>query len=120
MSQPRVDIYNFPHKGIRNLISQVSFLAGNTDYSNQHALDELKKKAAELILILNLHLHSEEEHLLPALEAKLPGSTRENVEEHELLEKTVDQIRDSLRKLAESYRERRRPNLLNQATSACS
>ena len=75
-------------------------MAGNTDYSNQHALDELKKKATELISILNRHLHSEEEHLLPALEAKLPGSTRENVEEHELLEKLVDQISDSLRQLA--------------------
>lgn len=99
MSQPRVDIYNFPHKGIRNLISQVSFMAGNTDYSNQHALDELKKKAGELILILNLHLHSEEEDLLPALEAKLAGSTRDNLEEHELLEKTVGQISDSLGKI---------------------
>ena len=28
MSQPRVDIYNFPHKGLRNLLSQVSFMAG--------------------------------------------------------------------------------------------
>ena len=41
MSQPRVDIYNFPHKGLRNLLSQVSFMAGNTDHSNQQALDEL-------------------------------------------------------------------------------
>ena len=99
MSQPRVDIYNFPHKGLRNLLSQVSFMAGNTDHSNQQALDELKKKTAELVLVLNLHRQSEEEDLLPALEAKLPGSTRDNVEEHELLEKTVGQISDFLGRL---------------------
>ena len=74
-------------------------MAGNTDYSNQHALDELKKKTAELILILNLHLHSEEEDLLPALEAKLAGSTQDNVEEHERIEKTVDQIDHFVNKL---------------------
>ena len=66
MSQPRVDIYNFPHKGLRNLLSLVSFVAGNTDQSDQQALDELKKKTAELVLLLNLHRQSEEEDLLPA------------------------------------------------------
>ena len=99
MSQPRVDIYNFPHKGLRNLLSQVSFMAGNTDHSNQQALDELKTKTAELVLLLNLHRHSEEEDVLPALEAKVPGSTRDNVEEHELIEKTVEQISDFLSRL---------------------
>ena len=67
-------------------------MAGNTDHSDQHAVDELKNKTAELVLLLTLHRQSEEEDLLPALEAKLPGSTQDNVEEHELLEKTVDQL----------------------------
>ena len=75
-------------------------MAGNADCSNRHALDEPKKKVAELILILNLHLHSEEKNLLPALEAKLARSTRGNVEEHELLEKTVDQIGHFVDRLA--------------------
>ncbi len=100
MSQPRVDIYNFPHKGLRSLMSQISFLAGNTDYSNQQSLDELKRKTAELFLFLNLHRQSEEEDLLPALEAKLAGSTQENMEEHELLEKEVDQIVSFLENLS--------------------
>ena len=73
MSQLRVDIYNVPHKGLRHLLSQVSFMAGHTDHSNQQALDELKKKTEELVLVLNLHRQSEEEDLLPALEATLAG-----------------------------------------------
>lgn len=92
MSQPRVDIYNFPHKGLRNFMSQISFMAGNTDFSNQQGLDELKEKTADLVLLLNLHRQSEEEELLPALEAKLAGSTQENVKEHELLEQEVDRF----------------------------
>ena len=92
MDEPRVDIYNFPHKGLRNLMSQLSLIAGNTDYSNQNTLDKLKGKTAELVLLLNLHRQSEEDDLLPALEKKLAGSTQENVKEHELLEQQVGQI----------------------------
>ena len=66
---------------------------------NEYALDELKTKIAELVLLLNLHRHSEEEDVLPALEAKLSGSTQDNVEEHEALEKTVEQISDFVGRL---------------------
>ena len=50
-------------------------------------------------MLLNLHRHSEEEDVLPALEAKLSGSTQDNVEEHEALEKTVEQISDFVGRL---------------------
>ena len=99
MDEPRVDIYNFPHKGLRNLMSQLSFIAGNTDYSNQQALDKLRGKTAELVLLLNLHRQSEEVDLLPALEERLAGSTQENIKEHELFEQQVDQIDTFLKNL---------------------
>lgn len=103
MNEPRVDIYNFPHKGLRNIMSQLSLIAGNTDYSNQRGLDELKEKTAELILLLNLHRQSEEEYLLPALEEKLAGSTQENVKEHELLESQVIQIDTFIKNLTTNH-----------------
>ena len=64
-------------------------LSGNTDYSNAESLEKLKILSVELITLLDLHLHSEEDVVLPALEAKMPGSTSENVEEHEQLKKEV-------------------------------
>lgn len=89
MSQPRANIYGFPHKGLRIALSQLSMLSGNTDYSNADSLKKLKNLSVELVTLLDLHLHSEEDVVLPALEAKMPGSTSENVEEHEQLEKEV-------------------------------
>lgn len=89
MSQPRANIYGFPHKGLRIALSQLSMLSGNTDYSNADSLEKLKNLSVELVTLLDLHLHSEEDVVLPALEAKMPGSTSENVEEHEQLEKEV-------------------------------
>ncbi len=92
MPQPRVDIYNFPHKGLRNQLSQLTFSAGTTDYSNQQSLTELKDRTAELVLNLDLHRHSEEDFLLPALESKVPGSTAANVTEHEETQEDVNQF----------------------------
>ena len=89
MSQPRMNIYGFPHKGLRIALSQLSMLSGNTDYSNESSLEKLKNLSEELVTLLDLHLHSEEDVVLPALEARVQGSTSENIEEHEQLEKEV-------------------------------
>lgn len=90
MSPPRMNIYGFPHKGLRIALSQLSMLSGNTDYSDAESLAKLKNLSLELITLLGLHLHSEEDVVLPALETKVPGSTRQNVEEHEQLEKEIE------------------------------
>lgn len=89
MNIERVNVYAFPHKGLRNALSQVALLAGNTDYSDTEDLEALKASASDLFNLLNLHAHSEDDFVLPALEAKVKGSTAENTEEHELLEKIV-------------------------------
>ncbi len=99
MSQPRMNIYVFPHKGLRNLLSQLSMLSGNADYSSAESLENLKKLTKELVTLLDLHVHSEEDVLLPALEVKLTGSTRENVEEHEQLEKEIKAFDEQLKNI---------------------
>ncbi len=99
MDQPRMNIYGFPHKGLRNLLSQVSLLSGNTDYSNAVSLEKLKDLTTELVTLLDLHVHSEEDVLLPALEVKVPGSTRENVEEHEQLEKEIKDFDEKMKNI---------------------
>ncbi len=99
MSQPRANIYGFPHKGLRIALSQLSMLSGNTDYSNAESLEKLKTLSVELITLLDLHLHSEEDVVLPALEVKMPGSTSENVEEHEQLEQEVQAFDQQLKNI---------------------
>ena len=100
MNQPRMNIYGFPHKGIRILLSQLSKLSGNTDYSNAMALEKLKSSTTELVAILNLHLNSEEDVVLPALEAKVPGNTSENIEEHMQLERDVQAFDNQLKDIS--------------------
>lgn len=99
MSPPRMNIYGFPHKGLRIALSQLSMLSGNTDYSDAESLAKLKNLSLELITLLNLHLHSEEDVVLPALETKVPGSTRQNVEEHEQLEKEIEAFDKQLKNI---------------------
>ena len=55
-----MNIYAFAHKGIRNLLSQVAFLAGKTNYANAEQLDELKLKTQDLLGFLDLHAQAEE------------------------------------------------------------
>jgi hemerythrin-like domain-containing protein len=93
----RANIYGFPHKGIRNGLSQLLLLAGKTDYTNTEAVDQLNKLSQEIIEILDLHLHSEEDVVLPAVEAKLPGSVQENLQEHESLEQALADLADQIK-----------------------
>lgn len=96
MDQPRVNLYGFPHKGLRNALSQLSFTAGNTDYSDEQSLNQLKSLTKEVLLLLDLHAHSEEEIVLPALETRVVGSTHENIEEHEQLEKEINLLEQQI------------------------
>ena len=96
MTQPRMNLYAFPHKGIRNVVSQLSLCAGNTDCSDQHSLSSLKTLADEVFTLLGLHAHSEETVVLPALEIRVPGSTEENITEHEQLESEIDSMKKEL------------------------
>ena len=96
MSQPRMNLYAFPHKGLRNAISQLSLTAGNTNCSDQDSLNTLKSLAKEVFTLLGLHAHSEETVVLPALEAKVPGSSEENIAEHEQLEKEIEVMKQEL------------------------
>jgi len=100
MSQPRVNLYGFPHKGLRNGLSQLSMLAGNTDYSDELALDKIRNLTDELVLLLDTHAEKEDQIVLPALEERAPGSTAENIEEHIELENEVEAFHDLLRSMS--------------------
>ena len=96
MNQPRMNLYAFPHKGLRNAISQLSQIAGNIDCSDQASLSSLKALADEVFTLLGLHAHSEESVVLPALESRVPDSTAENIAEHEQLENEIDAMKQEL------------------------
>lgn len=90
MSQPRMNLYGFSHKGLRNALSQLSLLSGNTDYGDAKALEKLKALNKEIVILLDIHNQAEDNVVLAALEVRAPGSTVENVEEHVQLEREVE------------------------------
>lgn len=92
METQRLNPYLLPHKGLRNLLAKVSFLAGNLDYTSVHEVEQLKLFSRELFYLLEQHAQVEESVVLPELEQKAPGSTQENHEEHEFLEAIITKL----------------------------
>lgn len=92
MNQPRMNIYGFPHKGLRLALSKLALLSGSTDYTDSDCLSTLKGLTSEIVDLLHLHVHSEESVVLPALEEKVSGSTATNLEEHKVLENEISEF----------------------------
>ena len=86
MDSNRINIYGFPHKGLRNALGQLSLKIGNLDLENKEAVDNIASQAFEISGLLKLHLHSEESYVLPPLEKEVPGSTKHNHDDHEFME----------------------------------
>lgn len=99
MNQPRVNIYGFPHKGLRNGLMKLSYQLGQLNLHSQEQIKEVTDLAEELSELLRLHLRSEEEFVLPPLEAKVPGSTEHNHEDHLAMEKLENDMVSAVKNL---------------------
>jgi hypothetical protein len=84
-SMTRMKTCDVPHKGLRNALSQVSLLAGRTNYSTPQEVQQLFILGSDVFTILNIHAADENEVTLSALESRCPGSSRHDVEDHEQL-----------------------------------
>ena len=89
MSAPRVNIYGFPHKGLRNGLSQLMFQASKTDVTSEASVAELKELTATLVELLDLHQSAEDSVVLSHLESRVPGSTEKNHADHDALHAKV-------------------------------
>jgi len=91
--------YSASHKGLRNILSKFSLLAGKTNYSDIKQVEELKKLGEEMFFLLTHHLNTENEDLLKPLEERVPGSSKHDLEDHERLEKIQTAVANQLSKL---------------------
>lgn len=82
----RVRSFAAPHKGLRNVISKFSLCLGYTEFSNKSQLYDLKTLGQEMFTLLKDHVTTENTHTLKHLEARLPGASKHDMEEHEELE----------------------------------
>ena len=98
----RVNIYGFPHKGLRNALGKLSFNLGKLDVSSEEQIQEIKLLSNEVSELLKLHLHSEEKHVLVPLKEKDPKIADHNHEDHLKMERLEDQMMFSIHQLIDS------------------
>jgi len=92
----RINLFENTHKGIRNGFSQLSFLAGNTDYTKPEPVKKLYDLGKDVFLLLNIHAAEEDEMIMAELEKKAPNSTKHDIEEHEAIEAEQQQLEKML------------------------
>lgn len=92
----RINIFEAAHKGIRNGMAQLSFLAGNTDYTKTEPVKKLYNLGKDLFMLLSIHANDENEIILSELEKKVPGSSNHDMEEHEAIEAEQQQLEKML------------------------
>ena len=98
----RVSLVTTPHKGIRNFLAQLSLQAGFTDYADRAAVEALKQRFEEICVLLEEHAASENNFILPALEARVPGSAAHDEADHEELHQLQDSLLAQLNHILDS------------------
>jgi hypothetical protein len=85
-----------PHKGLRNILSQFSLLAGKTSYGNLEEVTKLKALGSDLFHLLENHADTEEGYILAPLKAKHTEATTEIEAEHTKLDILETKVKDTL------------------------
>jgi len=96
----RVKSFEAPHKGLRNIISKFSLSIGQTNLSDPFQLEKLKSLGNEMFLLLNNHVHTENEHTLKNLEEKVKGSSEHDLADHRRLEVIQNSLQDRLNSMS--------------------
>jgi hypothetical protein len=89
-------IYDVPHKGLRNGLSQMSLLAGRTDYSNPAEVARLHQLGTRLFSILSIHAEDENNVTLAHLATRCPGSTQHDLDDHETIHRDQRNLEEQL------------------------
>lgn len=101
----RMKPYDVPHKGLRNALSQLSLLSGNTNYSNQQEVELLYLLGKDVFKILTIHAEDENMVTLAALEDRCPGSSQHDMDDHEKLHEIQNNLEKLLSKIYNDSKE---------------
>ena len=88
----RIKSLDPPHKGLRNALSQLTFLAGKTNFTDRESVAKFQALAKEVFHLLKDHTHTENKFILAPLEQKLSGSSEEYLDDH----KEIDELETEL------------------------
>ena len=101
----RMKLYDVPHKALRNALSQLSLLAGKTNYANHHEVEQLHQLGEDVFKILTLHANDENEITLAELEQRCPGSSEHDVDDHEHIHIQQENLEKLLTRIYTNSRE---------------
>jgi hypothetical protein len=82
----RYKSYGAVHKGLRNGLSQMLFLACNTDYSNAASVEKIYKLGQKLFKLMSSHAEDENNIMLAELETRMQGAAHHDTHDHEVIE----------------------------------
>ena len=99
LAQTRLKTFDIPHKGLRNLLAQVTHLAGTTDFTDKAQVVRLHQLGRDLFFLLTEHAQDENNILLAALNQRQPGAGEHNEAEHEIIEKQQAELEEMLETL---------------------
>jgi hypothetical protein len=95
----RIKIYDVPHKGLKNALSGLQFLAGKTDYSDQQEVEKLYHLGDDVFKILTVHATDENEVTLADLELRCPGCSQHDIKDHEKIHVAQDKLEKLLSRI---------------------
>ncbi len=97
----RVKLFEAAHKGLRNALSQFSYVLGKSDFNSSMDIAKLHSLGKDLFMMLSSHANDENTLILAALEAKVPGSSKHDMDDHERLEHAQNAIEKMLNEIKE-------------------
>ena len=92
MESQRVDVFINVHKGLRRGLLSLSGRIGNLDWTEPEEFKAAGVEFAQLLHFLREHAENEDKVQVPFLEQKAPGATRKMTEDHQRMEKELDQL----------------------------
>lgn len=82
MPMPRVNIFAFPHKGLKNALSQILLSASKLDMNDASRINAFKQQTLEVLMLLHLHQHSEDTVVFSQIEAQVSEQSQHCADEH--------------------------------------
>lgn len=81
-----------PHKGLRNALGKLTFIAGKTDYASVNSVEKLQVVVKEVFHLLKDHTATENKFVLAPLEKRNSSFTQNYFSDHEDIDKIEEQL----------------------------
>jgi Hemerythrin HHE cation binding domain len=88
----RFPLYTSVHKGLRRALADTLVVVGQADAADNQSVAGAAAAVRALLALCRLHLHSENQFVHPAMEARRPGSARETAGDHVAHEAAFEEL----------------------------